>query len=125
MTVLLLGSITAVAAAAAVGETLVRGVPRPQGLQGHDDENWPVQLLVRSANQSTATPMLTARYEVLRQMRPGIRRYNMFWSGFESAIASSSTSAIVCPAGTQKVPTSEASMEGFSRFHCYSSSQLH
>jgi hypothetical protein len=45
----------------------------PQGLQGHDDENWPVHLM--GPNQ-TSTPALVRRYAALGKMQPGIRRYN-------------------------------------------------
>ena len=96
---------------------LAPGVPYPQGLQGHDDENWPAQL----AHDHDA---LAARYEALGALEPGIRRYNMFWSSFESV--KSSATAMPCPAGTElhPSPSGNGDRKGFHRYHCYRTEQL-
>eukprot|EP01043_Picozoa_sp_COSAG02_P005127 COSAG02_NODE_137_length_34526_cov_94.448079_20_plen_358_part_00 len=91
------------------------GVSMPQGLQGHDDENWPAMLVHDKMT-------LAERYKVLGAMQPGIRRYNMFWSTFEDV--KSSTTPMQCPAGTELHPPSASDRAGFHRFHCYRSAQL-
>eukprot|EP00658_Telonema_sp_P-2_P058320 TRINITY_DN4678_c0_g1_i1.p1 TRINITY_DN4678_c0_g1~~TRINITY_DN4678_c0_g1_i1.p1 ORF type:complete len:299 (-),score=54.10 TRINITY_DN4678_c0_g1_i1:63-959(-) len=95
-------------------------IPAPQGLQGHDDENWPVTLM--GPNQ-TVTPTLSERYAVLATMHPGIRRYNMYWSAFEPT-PSSNDSSRVCAPGYELHPLSPGGMHDFHRFHCYSTAQL-
>ena len=95
-------------------QLLAPGVPFPQGLQGHDDENWPAQL----AHDPDA---LNARYKALGAMQPGIRRYNMFWSTFESV--QSAAAPMQCPAGTELHP-SGADRKSFHRYHCYRTQQL-
>ena len=94
------------------------GVPLPQGIQGHDDENWPMRLLASPSQ-------LLARYTTLAQLQPGIRRYNMYWSSFEVAPSMPSLPAS-CAEGFDLVPSSEAERveQGFHRFHCYQSSSL-
>lgn len=56
------------AAAAAVPAPILPGLPWPQALQGHDDENWPMSLV---DNSGRATDALVARYTVLRTLSPG------------------------------------------------------
>jgi hypothetical protein len=93
----------------------------PQGLQGHDDENWPFRL---GASGKPTEPLLR-RYESLSKMKPGIRRYNMFWNSFETT--RSSAKPVQCPAGSELIPASQSELDlsGFHRFHCYSTKQLH
>ena len=100
----------------APAQLLAPGVPYPQGLQGHDDENWPTRLVHDQA-------ALAARYKALGAMQPGIRRYNMFWSAFESV--KSAAEPMACPAGTEPHPSSSGGdRQGFHRYHCYHSAQL-
>lgn len=101
---------------------ILPALPWPQGLQGHDDENWPVKLA--SANGSS-TPQLEARYAALSQLRPGIRRYNMFWNTFETEPGQDHPFA--CAPGSVLIPPSQAARKaaGFHGFHCYSEKQLH
>jgi hypothetical protein len=100
---------------------VVPGLPWPQGLQGHDDENWPTRLF--STGQHAA---LQQRYARLAALKPGIRRYNMFWSAFESAQQPSSAAPKACPPGFEPTPpnATEAARLGYHRFHCMSSAQL-
>lgn len=69
---------------------------------------------------------MSQRYARLADLKPGIRRYNMFWSSFESGKTPSSAAPMPCPAGFELTPpnVSEASRLGYHRFHCMSSSQL-
>eukprot|EP00039_Didymoeca_costata_P012770 m.185654 g.185654 ORF g.185654 m.185654 type:complete len:591 (+) comp15579_c0_seq2:183-1955(+) len=100
---------------------IVPGLPWPQGLQGHDDENYPMSLL----SNSFPTSDLLQRYKVITSMKPGIRRYNMFWSAMEQ-IHSSSTSNISCPEGTIKTPANEEDKDkrGYRKYHCYNKAEL-
>lgn len=47
---------------------ILPGLDWPQGLQGHDDENWPAQL---AGPGEVPTDELLARYKVLGTMQPG------------------------------------------------------
>lgn len=93
-------------------------VPPPQGIQGHDDH---VPLFLMSRTQ-TETPVLTQRYSVLGGMRPGIRRYNMFWSSFEPT--TSTANARKCDPGFELHPNRSEDGMAWNRFHCYRTSQL-
>ena len=97
------------------------GLPWPQGLQGHDDENWPQQLFAAGKHEE-----LQQRYTQLGALKPGLRRYNMFWSTFESGTTASSAVPIACEAGFELTPanTSVAASQGYHRFHCMRTSQL-
>lgn len=66
---------------------------------GHDDENYPFALL----DQNLDSPQLSARYSALGKMKPGIRRYNMFWSSME--LVPSSEAPMQCPQGQILVPS--------------------
>jgi hypothetical protein len=71
------------------------------------------------------TPRLQERYAALGAMQPGIRRYNMFWSGFET-VPSSDDPQRACPAGSERIPatSAERARDGFHHYHCYVSRQL-
>ena len=111
----MLAAVLPVALVAAAAPT----VPLPQGLQGHDDENWPMRLMSKTQSE---TPAFTQRYAALGKMQPGIRRYNMFWGGFEPT--PSTATARMCATGYELHPRGAGDMEGFSRFHCYHTAQL-
>ena len=98
---------------------MVIAVAVPQALQGHDDENYPMSLL------SNPT-VLKARYAALGKMKPGIRRYNMFWSSFELAPSITTPNATHCPTGSLLTPASEEQRAalGYHRFHCYANGQM-
>jgi hypothetical protein len=95
----------------------------PQALQGHDDENWPSSLVDAGGGPTNA---LRARYKALGAMQPGIRRYNMFWSAFESGCPSAHALPLSCPAGYLLTPANESERArlGYHRFHCYLEKQL-
>ena len=109
-------------AAAPAPAPIKYGLPWPQGTgQGHDDENWPLKLMSAGGG---ITDALLARYKALGRMKPSIRRYNMFWSSFETVPAQ--TTRFKCPAGSTAVPASEAERVelGYAHFHCYGTEQL-
>ena len=108
------------------------GLPRPQALQGHDDENYPIGFV--PGPDGVAAPGLAKRYANLAPLKPGIRRYNIWWNSFESnARPSAPTAAQLtrggatpCPAGTVQTPAnaSDGAARGYHRFHCYREATL-
>ena len=77
------------------------GPPPIQCVQGNDDQVMSLHLL-----QNNQLPDLKLRYAtVQQQLTPGNRRYNLFWSEFESTAPASAP--IACPPGTQLIPTNE------------------
>jgi hypothetical protein len=52
---------------------LLPGLPWPQALQGHDDENWPMSL---TNSDGGPTPGLLARYDALAPMQPGLCQWH-------------------------------------------------
>jgi hypothetical protein len=119
MRVLLAGALLATAAWSLAAAALP--FPMPQGLQGHDDENWPSALM---SPTQTETPALAARYANLAKLKPGIRRYNMMWGGFETTPSASTAAGLHCPAGSEVHPPSASDMAGFKKFHCYDTAAL-
>ena len=104
-----------------VASSAKQAVPTPQGLQGYDDENWPMQLITEDGS---ASPELIRRYGALGSMRPGTRRYNMFWTNFEPKPSVASGAKLDCPTGFEKHPQGPSEELHFKRQHCYLSSQL-
>ena len=102
------------------------GLPAPQALQGHDDENYPLGFV--PGPDGVALPGLAKRYANLAPLKPGIRRYNIWWNAFESARPSAATAASrgACPAGTEAVPANatDGARRGYRRFHCYATAPL-
>ena len=77
------------------------GPPPIQCVQGNDDQVMSLHLL-----QNNQLSDLQLRYATIQQQQtPGNRRYNLFWSEFESSPPASAP--IPCPAGTQLIPTNE------------------
>ena len=75
--------------------------PSTQGVQGNDDQVMSLHLL-----QNGQLSDLKLRYTTIQQqLAPGNRRYNMFWSEFESTLPASEP--ISCPTGTLLVPNNE------------------
>ena len=99
---------------------IVNGNLNLQSIQGHTDENWP-RLLVNQINGSS-TPKLLSRYKTLNKLKPGIRRYNIWWNAFEPLPSSSNLINFKCQNGFQLIPSSEEERIklGFNKFHCYS-----
>jgi hypothetical protein len=77
------------------------GPPRIQGVQGNDDQVMSLHLL-----QNGQMADLKLRYDTIqKKLVPGNRRYNLFWSEFESTEPASAP--FLCPAGTVLVPSNE------------------
>lgn len=77
------------------------GPPSIQGVQGNDDQVMSLYLLQGGQMQD-----LKLRYTTIQQkLVPGNRRYNLFWSEFESTLPASEP--ISCPTGTLLVPNNE------------------
>jgi hypothetical protein len=69
----------------------------------------------------------TVRYATMaHDLRPGVRRYNAFWSAFEGPVPSSPTPMASCPPGYTATPANETDRvaRGYRRFHCYHDAQL-
>ena len=95
------------------------GPPALRGMQGVDDDS------MTSETYTWHNGTLEARYLALNAtLRPGLRRYNVFWSGLEPTPPSATPRA--CPAGFLAVPASEAERvaRGYHLFHCYSTDTL-
>lgn len=86
----------------------------PQALQGHDDASYTAMMIAQGQTQQ-----LTERYKHIAAMQPGIRRYNMFWSGLEPLPSSASPQQ--CRSGLTLVPANETdrAARGYNNFHCY------
>lgn len=54
-------------------------------------------------------------------MKPGIRRYNMFWSGLEPHPSSAAPPPGGCSAGLMLVPANatDRAARGYNNYHCY------
>lgn len=77
------------------------GPPPIQGVQGNDDQVMSLHLL-----QGGEMTNLKLRYEKIQEkLAPGNRRYNLFWSEFEST--SSAPAPLMCPSGTLLIPANE------------------
>ena len=77
------------------------GPPPIQGVQGNDDQVMSLHLL-----QAGEMSNLKLRYEKIQEkLAPGNRRYNLFWSEFEST--SSAPAPLMCPSGTLLIPANE------------------
>jgi hypothetical protein len=75
--------------------------PPIQGVQGNDDQVMALYLL-----QNGLMDDLQLRYAAIQQnFAPGNRRYNLFWSEFESTEPASAP--VPCPSGTVLVPLNE------------------
>lgn len=92
----------------------------PSPVQGVDDDSmsgWAY------ANDLHA---LELRYAALqRGIKPGLRRYNLFWSGLESGVPPSATPQMCAP-GFVAVPANETDRvaRGYNHFHCFNVAQL-
>ncbi len=97
---------------AAVVSSPGAGPPVTQGVQGNDDQVMSLHLL-----QNGQLSDLKLRYATIQQqLAPGNRRYNMFWSEFESN--SPSSSPMPCPAGTVLIPTNEVRKYFSAKYTC-------
>lgn len=69
---------------------------------------------------------LSRRYARLSQLGFGLKIYNVFWSGLESAGLPSSDRPLECPAGHSPVPKDEREREalGYRLFRCVSDREL-
>ena len=116
-------ALVAASAAASAPAPPLRGPPQLRGVQGMDDQT--VVLALQSLGAGGAEA-LTERYTALaRELQPGLRRYNAFWSAAEGRVPPSSAQ-LVCPSGSELVPPSEAERLrlGYAHFHCYDSAFL-
>jgi hypothetical protein len=97
---------------------LFANLSTPQALQGHDDH-----LMAWVLASDGGIPAVIARAGFIREnMKPGVRRYNLFWAALESSAAvSTAQPQTACPVGYVAVPSSEEQRvaRGFHRFHCY------
>eukprot|EP00049_Salpingoeca_infusionum_P015717 m.307957 g.307957 ORF g.307957 m.307957 type:complete len:485 (+) comp15938_c0_seq6:1680-3134(+) len=91
-----------------------KGYEWPQALQGHDDDSYTMWMRGQGMEAE-----LDARYKQIAVMKPGIRRYNMFWNGLEPQPSTSAPTS--CPTGLTLVPVNETdrALRGFRRYHCY------
>lgn len=106
---------------AAIAGVVVSASPLPKliGMQGLDDQ------AMTDYAYSISPALLQQRYSVeAEQIRPGLRRYNFFWDGFEANPPTAQ--AQPCPPGTTSVPINETDRiaRGFNLFHCYDSGRL-
>ena len=88
---------------------------------GLDDQSY-----VLYENLDSAT--IAARNEKLQSdMAPGVHRYNMFWSSFESSGTPSSSSPLTCDSGYYQVPTDSSGLKTngglYNNYRCISSGQ--
>ena len=83
------------------GKTISDGYVLPRQKQGVNDQRFFQWSKVDPAkNSSTAT----LRYEALQgAVSPSVRRYNLFWSSFETSSTAPSDTLLKCPAGTVQV----------------------
>lgn len=106
--------IVAVSAAAVAAKL---SMPQLQGLQGQDDQTMADYCHGLGDNDVT----LTRRYaNIERDLQPGVRRYNAFWSGAEPNPPSATPMS--CPSGYLAIPANESDRiaRGFNLYHCYS-----
>jgi len=116
-------ALAAASAAASAPAPPLRGPPQLRGVQGMDDQT--VVLALQSLGAGGAEA-LTERYAALaRELQPGLRRYNAFWSAAEGRVPPSIT-PLECPSGSELVPQNEAERLrlGYAHFHCYDSNFL-
>ena len=79
------------------------GPPSIQCIQGNDDQVMSLHLL-----ETGRIIDLNLRYRTIQQkLTPGNRRYNLFWTEFESTLPSSAP--MTCPSATLLVPANEVS----------------
>lgn len=87
------------------------------GVQGMDD-----QTMTDWVPVNEGVDQLDLRYQnAATVLKPGLRRYNAFWSNFEQTPPSPAGSPPSCPAGKLLVPTSESDRiaRGYRMYHCY------
>eukprot|EP01113_Clastostelium_recurvatum_P046465 TRINITY_DN8148_c0_g1_i1.p1 TRINITY_DN8148_c0_g1~~TRINITY_DN8148_c0_g1_i1.p1 ORF type:complete len:445 (+),score=42.32 TRINITY_DN8148_c0_g1_i1:32-1366(+) len=96
---------------------LFEGYTPPRNKQGLNDQYTmenisPQQLQERILNQE-------------RDLVPGVKIWNLFWSGVESNLTSS-PSPLTCPSGYTMIPENKTQLDtyGFHKYHCWSSSVL-
>ena len=92
----------------------------PSPVQGVDDDSMSGWAYVNDL------PALELRYSALqRGIKPGLRRYNLFWSGLESGVPPSATPQMCAP-GFVAVPANETDRvaRGYNHFHCFNVAQL-
>lgn len=102
---------------------LLRAAPLPlQGMQSMDD-----QTMADWVSANEGEEQLAARYESMAQvLKPGLRRYNAFWSAVEPSASFPPGSPPTCPSRSILAPASEADRVRLSyhRFHCYDAATI-
>ena len=79
----------------------VPNLPKLVGVQGLDDQ------VMSDVAYGLSPSTLNERYAAeLSDIKPGLRRYNFFWSAMEGAIPAA-TNPPNCPPGTTSVPSNE------------------
>ena len=85
----------------AVGRTISDGYLLPSQKQGINDQRYFQWSKINPARNISEADL---RYMALQStVAPSVRRYNLFWSSFETSRVAPSTEPLHCPAGTVQV----------------------